>query len=265
MAYHRPDDSLVHSRTGNSPMNRLSNEQANWNTPWTRGDMMVAAEAPVADRVTFIRKTYLHLAGAILAFTALMCVIMQLPITGQFVQMMGASRGGMLILMLAFMGVAYGAQRLAQSEASAGMQYLGLGLYILIEAVIFTPLIYIAANFGPPNVLLTAAGATAALFVGLTVVVFVTKADFSFLRIVLTLAGIASILAILASFIFGFSLGIWFTVGMIFLASCYITYDTSNILHHYRTTQHVAASLALFASVMLLFWYILRFFMQRRD
>jgi FtsH-binding integral membrane protein len=30
------------------------------------------------------------------------------------------------------------------------------------------------------------------------------------------------------------------------------------VLHHYRTDQYVAASLALFASVAILFWYILR-------
>jgi FtsH-binding integral membrane protein len=85
------------------------------------------------------------------------------------------------------------------------------------------------------------------------------------MRIALALGGIAALVAIVASMIFGFSLGIWFTVAMIFFASCYISYETSNVLHHYRTTQHVAASLALFAAVMLLFWYILRFFMQRRE
>jgi FtsH-binding integral membrane protein len=43
-------------------------------------------------------------------------------------------------------------------------------------------------------------------------------------------------------------------------------YDTSNVLHRYRTEQYVAASLALFASVALLFWYILRLMMSmRRD
>jgi FtsH-binding integral membrane protein len=246
-------------------MSRYPNDPSVLDSRWARHELTTAAEAPVAARVDFIRRTYLHLAGAVVAFTLLMAVILQLPITEQFVQMLGTSKGGMLILMLGFMGVAYGAQRLAESEASPAVQYLGLGLYVVFQAVIMTPLIYVAANFGPPNVLLTAAGATAAMFVGLTAVVFITKADFSFMRIVLTLGGIAALVAILASFIFGFSLGIWFTVAMIFLASCYISYDTSNVLHHYRTTQHVAASLALFASVMLLFWYILRFFMQRRE
>jgi FtsH-binding integral membrane protein len=34
------------------------------------------------------------------------------------------------------------------------------------------------------------------------------------------------------------------------------------VLHHYRVGQHVAASLALFASVALLFWYILQLLMS---
>jgi FtsH-binding integral membrane protein len=235
-----------------------------WNTPWTRGDAMIAADAPVTDRVQFIRKTYLHLAGAVLALTALMAVIVQLPVTPKFVQMLGASRGGMLLFLLAFIGVSYVAERLARSEASVGLQYVGLSLYVVIEAIILTPLVYIAAKYGPPNVLLTAAGATGALFLALTAIVFVTKADFSFLRTVLFLAGIAAVVAVVASMIFGFALGTWFTVAMIFLASCYISYDTSNVLHHYRTNQHVAAALALFASVALLFFYILRLFMDRR-
>jgi FtsH-binding integral membrane protein len=61
-------------------------------------------------------------------------------------------------------------------------------------------------------------------------------------------------------------LGNLFTIALIVLACGYILYDTSNVLYHYRIGQHVAASLALFASVALLFWYILRLVMsmQRR-
>ncbi|MEM6329409.1 MAG: permease, partial [Planctomycetota bacterium] len=38
-------------------------------------------------------------------------------------------------------------------------------------------------------------------------------------------------------------------------------YDTSNVMHHYQPGQHVAASLSLFASVALLFWYVVRLLM----
>ena len=49
---------------------------------------------------------------------------------------------------------------------------------------------------------------------------------------------------------------------MVVFACGYILYYTSNILHHYRTDQYVAAALALFASVALLFWYVLQIFMS---
>ena len=75
-------------------------------------------------------------------------------------------------------------------------------------------------------------------------------------------AGIAAFGAILCSILFGFSLGIWFTAAMILFACGWILYDTSAVLHEYRVDQHVAASLKLFASVMLLFWYVVRFVMQ---
>jgi FtsH-binding integral membrane protein len=52
---------------------------------------------------------------------------------------------------------------------------------------------------------------------------------------------------------------------MIGLMSGYILYDTSNVMHHYRTDQHVAASLALFASVATLFWYVIRLLMSLSD
>ena len=61
--------------------------------------------------------------------------------------------------------------------------------------------------------------------------------------------------------IFGFSLGLVFCAAMVALAAGFIIYDTSNIIHRYGTNEHVAASLALFASVALLFYYILRIFM----
>ena len=70
---------------------------------------------------------------------------------------------------------------------------------------------------------------------------------------------------IVASALAGFSLGIVFIVAMVVLMSGYILYDTSQILHHYRTDQHVAAALALFASVAMLFWYVVQLLMRLND
>src|SRR5204863_9730859 len=104
------------------------------------------------------------------------------------------------------------------------------------------------------------------MFGGLTAVVFVSKKDFSFLRGILAIGSLALIGLALCSMIFGgFQMGMAYTIAVIALACGYILYDTSNVLHHYRIGQHVAASLALFASVALLFWYVIQLFMSRRD
>jgi FtsH-binding integral membrane protein len=78
----------------------------------------------------------------------------------------------------------------------------------------------------------------------------------------LGICGLAALGLIVVSIVAGFNLGAWFSVLMVALACCYILYHTSAIMHVYRTDQYVAAALALFASVALLFWYVLRIFMS---
>jgi hypothetical protein len=163
------------------------------------------------------------------------------------------------------MFVSYVADRWASSATSVGMQYAGLGLYVVAEAVIFVPILYIAKAMDPTMGLIgSAAITTLALFGGLTAVVFITRKDFSFLRGILMFGGFAAIGLIVVAVLFQFTLGPIFIYAMIALACGYILYYTSNVLHHYRIGQHVAAALALFAAVALLFWYILQLFMSRR-
>jgi FtsH-binding integral membrane protein len=162
--------------------------------------------------------------------------------------------------MLGFMGVSALAQMWANSEASQGTQYLGLALYVVAQAVIFVPLLYIANQVAPAAI--PAAGVlTLVMFGGLTALVFITGSDLTSWGKYLWCAGLASIGIIIAGILFNFDLGVWFSGLMIGFASAYILYDTSNVLHRYRTEQYVAAALALFASVALLFWYILRLMM----
>jgi FtsH-binding integral membrane protein len=156
--------------------------------------------------------------------------------------------------------VSYIANSWANSATSLSTQYLGLGLYVVAEAVIFVPLLYIAENSAPDgvNVIGMAGMLTMVVFTGLTAIVFLTGADFSFLRTALALGGVVALGVIICAAIFGFHLGLVFIAALIALASGYILYDTSNVLHHYRIGQHVAAALALFASVALLFWYMVQ-------
>lgn len=223
-----------------------------------------AAQAAADERSQFITKTYLHLAGAIGLFLALEAVLLSLPGIENLVGLMVGSQYGWLIVLGLFMGVSWIANSWAQSAVSQTMQYLGLGLYVVAEAIIFVPLLFIAQRLDP-GIVPTAGLTTLALFGVLTAIVFVTRKDFSFLRGILLFGGFAALGLIVVAILFGFNLGPIFTYAMIALACGYILYDTSNVLHHYRIGQHVAASLALFAAVALLFWYILRLFMSSRD
>jgi uncharacterized protein len=220
-----------------------------------------ALYAGASERAAFIRRTYAHLAVAVLAFIAVEWMLLQLPIAGGIAR---AMTGGYswLIVLAAFMGVSWLAERWANSETSPQMQYLGLGIFVVAEAVIFLPLLYIASNFASADVIPMAALITGFLFTGLTATVLITRKDFSWMRSILTIGGFVALGVIVASIIFGFSLGIIFSAIMVLFASVAILYDTSQVLYHYRTDQHVAASLSLFASVALLFWYVLRIVMS---
>jgi FtsH-binding integral membrane protein len=69
---------------------------------------------------------------------------------------------------------------------------------------------------------------------------------------------------IVCSLLFGFSLGNVFAGVMVAFAAGYILFHTSQVLHQYPTNAHVGAALALFASVALLFWYVLRIMASSR-
>ncbi len=219
---------------------------------------VVVAQAEPEARAAFVRRTYAHLAGAVLAFAAIEYLLVTSAAAPKLIALMVGGRLSWLVVLGLFMLVGWLADKWARSRVSKGMQYLGLALYVAAEAVLFVPLIYIAAYYSTPNVLPTAAVLTLGLFTGLTATVFITRKDFSFLRTALVVGSFVALGLIVASLVFGFDMGLWFSAAMIFLAAGAILYDTSNILHHYETDQHVAAALALFAAVALLFWYVLR-------
>jgi len=186
-------------------------------------------------------------------------VFFQIPPLLEFA--LSLTQGWTWLLMLGgFMLVTSYAEKMAISSHDRNKQYLALLLYVIAEAFIFIPLIFIAmvmAEDGGMEILNQAAILTLSLFSGLSAVVLLTKKDFNFLRSALTIGGFIAMGLIVAGTLFGFNLGLWFSVGMIALASGSILYQTSNMVHRYSEDQYVAASLGLFASLMLLFWYIL--------
>jgi len=73
-----------------------------------------------------------------------------------------------------------------------------------------------------------------------------------------------ALMLIVAATVFGFSLGSLFSVAMVGLARVAILHDTSKVLHHYPEDRYVGAAMELFASVALMFWYVLRLFLSAR-
>lgn len=219
--------------------------------------VLAVAQSRPSERARFIRRTYTHLAGAVGAFVVLEYALVQSGFAQAMAAFVFSSSLAWLMILGGFALLGWMARSMA-NNTSIETQYMGLGLYVIAEAIIFAPLIFIASVYGGADVLPTAAILTGLLFAGLTAVVFTTQKDFSFLQGVLTIGGFIALGLIICGAIFGFSLGLFFSVAMVVFASAAILYDTSNVMNHYAVDQHVAASLALFASVALLFWYILQ-------
>ena len=220
------------------------------------------AQESSEERTIFYQRTYQHLGVAVLAFILLETVLLQID---PLVEMMLSLISGWswLLLLGGFWFVTNYAEKMALGTMDRSRQYLAFGIYILAEALLFVPLLYLAIYLTEDFSLISQAGlVTLALFGGLTAVALTMEADFNFLKAGLTIGFFLAIGLIVAGMLFGFSLGLWFSVGMVVLAAGSILYQTSNIRYRYQKEQYVAASLGLFASLMLLFWYILDIFMR---
>jgi FtsH-binding integral membrane protein len=222
----------------------------------------------VSDRVTFLRKTYAHLGVALVAFAAITAGMMRfMPETSlRFSAWAFEGRFNWFLVLGLFMVVGYVAERLAMSQRSRNLQYLGLGIAVIAEAILLQPMLWVALlRFGAHDggKIITESGIiTMVIFVGLTLTVFVTKKDFSFMRGVLMVCSFAALGVILASLAFGFQLGAVFSGLMIALMAGYILFQTSLIMSYFPPQGYVAASLMLFSTIATLFWYVLRLMME---
>jgi FtsH-binding integral membrane protein len=223
--------------------------------------MTVAAADSVEARSQFIWKCYAHVVGAILAFAAIESYLFSTGVAQRIAMPMLES---WWMVLGAFILVSWGATHVAHWLESKASQYAAFAVFVFAEALIFAPMLYIAMAMDPTGSMIeSAAVVTVVGCVGLVATAMITRKDFSFLRGILVW-GFFVVLALIAfSLIFGANLGTWFSVGMIAFAGIAVLYDTSNIMHHYPSDRYVAASMALFASIAMMFWYILRLFMNR--
>ncbi|HJZ93608.1 MAG TPA: Bax inhibitor-1 family protein [Gemmataceae bacterium] len=230
-----------------------------------------AAYAPEDARVGFIRRTYLHLAGSVAVLVGLVALLLRAvdtPAGKEFLAQWFASPISLLFVLALFIAGGFLARYMARAAMPVGVKYLGLAIYIAIEAVFLLPILYVATHhpkYAQTNIINQAAILTLITFAGLTLSVFITRRDFSGLGPILWVAAWTLLAVIVAGILFGFGLGLWISFACIALAAGYILYDTSNILHHYGTDEHVGASLELLADVVLLFYHILRVLILTRE
>ncbi|WP_438001444.1 Bax inhibitor-1 family protein [Sorangium sp. So ce185] len=226
------------------------------------GSRSSVIRAAADSRERFLVRTYNHLFGAIVLFAGIEVALFKTGAASVIARaMMGTS---WLVVLGAFMLVSWLASRAAHTAMSKPVQYAALVGYVVAQAIIFVPLLYIA-DMVAPGAIQSAAMVTMVGFAGLTAIAFVTRKDFSFLGALLRWGGICALVLIGASLLFGFQLGTFFSVAMVAFAGAAILYDTSNVLHHFPEDRHVGAALELFASVAMLFWYVLRLFISSRD
>lgn len=234
----------------------------------------------VSDRVAFLRKTYGLLGLSLIAFAAITGGMMRFATETSLSFSLWATNGRWtwLAVMGLFMLVGMGAQRLASSPSSRGLQLAGLGIAVIAEAILLQPLLwvvmfrfgnagsvmhgYVGMNAAAAGIILESVIITLVIFVGLTATVFITKKDFTFLRGILTVVSFAVLGVILVSAIFGFHLGVIFVGFMIVLMGGYILMQTSLVMSQFPPTAFVAAALMLFSTIATLFWYVLQLVME---
>jgi FtsH-binding integral membrane protein len=215
------------------------------------------------DRASFIWKCYAHVVGAILALVAIETYLFS---SGAAAPIANAMSGSPMIVLIGFIALSWGAGHVAHRLESTTAQYAAFGVYVLLWALMFVPILSMAIEESVrrgSNMIESAAMTTIVGCVGLIATVMITRKDFSFLRGILVWGFFVAIALIAMSYFFGFNIGTWFSVGMIAFAGIAVLYDTSNIMHHYPQDKYVAASMALFASIAMMFFYILRLFLSR--
>lgn len=224
---------------------------------------VLVAQTTQVERVEFYKKTYAHVAGGVLLFVIFEFLLFQSQAVVNFALSM--TEGYKWLLLLGgFMLITNYAESTALRTTDKNLQYMAYAAYVFAEAFIFIPLIYMAiAITGNFEILQQAGIVTLTLFAGLSGVVIMTKKDFSFLRSALTIGFFIAIGLIIAGSLFGFNLGLWFSVGMCVLAGGSILYQSSNMVHKFTTEDYIPAALGLFSSLMLLFWYVIQIFLSR--
>ena len=217
-------------------------------------------------RGEFVVRVYQHLLAAVVAFVAFEALLINLGAAEAMYEFLAGSGAGWLLILGGFMVVSWLATNAAHDVTNPSRQYGGLFGLAGAEALIFAPFLhyFFEVQEGGATTVGAAGIITAVGFAGLTAVALTTRRDLSFLRPMVMWGFVCALVLIVAAVLFGLELGVWFSLAMIALAGGSILYKTQEILRTYPSEAYVGAAVQLFASVMLLFWYVLRLLGQLR-
>jgi modulator of FtsH protease len=216
---------------------------------WGSLQAQSAAQATLAERLSFVRKVYALFFAAILFGIGGVALGLSFPPLLRF-----AFEHPIIMLVVMIAGV-FGAQAVRHVR---GLNLVALFAFTALTGVVISPLIAVIGQINPGSIL-TAGVLTVGIFGGLTAYVFITKRDFSFMRGMLTVGLIVVILAGLLSFFMASgALGFAVSAAALLLFSGFVLYDTSNIIHHYPTNEYVAGALSLYLDAFNIFLALLR-------
>jgi FtsH-binding integral membrane protein len=216
-------------------------------------------------RRTFMVKVYQHIALALAVFVGLEVALFNGGIAEMLFEFffLGDSGATWLLMLGGVMVVQWFASQAVADLGNVGRQYVGLFAIAASYSVMFAPFLFYVFNYQGTGTVVNAAIITAIGFGVLTAIGLFTATDLSFLRpLVMWGFGIA-LVAIVGALLFGFNLGTWFSVAMIGLAGAAILWQTQQALRQYPEEAYVAAAAGLFASIMTMFWYVLRLLSSR--
>jgi FtsH-binding integral membrane protein len=231
-----------------------------------------AVNDTLEQRLAFLRKVYtLFSCSMVLWMGSALWVSTNDKMLGLVMGIFGNGFLGMIVFMAALFGLLH-----LTRSAGAPLNYIGLGLFSLLEGFVTAPLIKYSltvtggeglAMTDPSNVVLQAFVLTGMVFGGLTTYALTTKRDFSFLGGALWMGFFLLFgLAILGMFGIGESMqmGWGISVGWVLLMGGFVLYDTQNIMKRYPSNMAAAAAATLMIDFIIMFQRILML-LSRRD
>lgn len=212
------------------------------------------ADAPIEERMAFLRKVY-----GLLAISVLLAAGASWATMNNQAFLETVWRNQILFFVLEIGAIIF--TMVVRKKETLGL--VALNTFTILTGIVTAPYLVV---YGA-EVAMNAAFLTGLIFVGLSFYTITTKKDFSFMGGMLVTGLIVLIVGgLLNAFIFqssGFSF-IYALVG-VFLFSGFILYDTSRILHHYSTDEYIMATLSLYLDILNLFLLLLRLLGGSRD